>query len=83
MVGTANNYPGSPNINLNLFTVQTNTGHTDKGIECYGIDEQYLGSLGIRVLAIAPSLFATGLTQGIPDEFAAALKRRAEQHAPC
>ena len=27
-----------------------------------------LGSLGIRVLAIAPSLFATGLTKGIPDE---------------
>ena len=31
-----------------------------------------LGSLGIRVLAIAPSLFATGLTEGIPDEFAKA-----------
>ena len=29
-----------------------------------------LGSLGIRALAIAPSLFATGITQGIPDEFA-------------
>ena len=27
-----------------------------------------LGSLGIRVLAIAPSLFARGLTEGIPDE---------------
>src|ERR1700737_432297 len=36
-----------------------------------------LGSLGIRVLAIAPSLFATGLTQGIPDEFAAALTKDA------
>ena len=34
-----------------------------------------LGSLGIRVLAIAPSLFATGLTKGIPDEFA----KRADQ----
>ncbi len=29
-----------------------------------------LGSLGIRANAIAPSLFATGLTKGIPDEFA-------------
>lgn len=29
-----------------------------------------LGSLGIRVNAIAPSLFATGITAGIPDEFA-------------
>jgi NAD(P)-dependent dehydrogenase (short-subunit alcohol dehydrogenase family) len=36
-----------------------------------------LGSLGIRVLAIAPSLFATGLTEGIPDEFASALTKDA------
>ena len=36
-----------------------------------------LGSLGIRVLAIAPSLFATGLTEGIPDEFAAKLTKDA------
>ncbi|MFA1546036.1 SDR family NAD(P)-dependent oxidoreductase [Actinomadura chokoriensis] len=36
-----------------------------------------LGSLGIRVLAIAPSLFATGITSGIPDEFAKALTKDA------
>jgi NAD(P)-dependent dehydrogenase (short-subunit alcohol dehydrogenase family) len=36
-----------------------------------------LGSLGIRSLAIAPSLFSTGLTEGIPDEFAAALTKDA------
>ena len=36
-----------------------------------------LGSLGIRSMAIAPSLFATGLTKGIPDEFADALTRDA------
>ena len=36
-----------------------------------------LGPLGIRALAIAPSLFATGLTKGIPDEFAAALTKDA------
>ena len=36
-----------------------------------------LGSLGIRVLAIAPSLFATGLTEGIPDEFATQLTKDA------
>jgi NAD(P)-dependent dehydrogenase (short-subunit alcohol dehydrogenase family) len=36
-----------------------------------------LGSLGIRVLAIAPSLFATGLTEGIPDEYAAVLTKDA------
>ncbi len=28
-----------------------------------------LGSLGIRVMCIAPSLFATGVTKGIPPEF--------------
>lgn len=36
-----------------------------------------LGSLGIRALAIAPSLFATGLTKGIPDEYATALTKDA------
>lgn len=36
-----------------------------------------LGGLGIRVLAIAPSLFETGITQGIPDEFADALTKDA------
>jgi NAD(P)-dependent dehydrogenase (short-subunit alcohol dehydrogenase family) len=36
-----------------------------------------LGSLGIRVMAIAPSLFATGLTQMVPEEMAAALTRDA------
>jgi NAD(P)-dependent dehydrogenase (short-subunit alcohol dehydrogenase family) len=34
-----------------------------------------LGSLGIRAVAIAPSLFATGLTEGIPDEFARVLTK--------
>jgi len=36
-----------------------------------------LGSLGIRVLSIAPSLFSTGLTTGITDEFALALTKDA------
>jgi NAD(P)-dependent dehydrogenase (short-subunit alcohol dehydrogenase family) len=36
-----------------------------------------LGGLGIRSLAIAPSLFSTGLTHGITDEHAAALTRDA------
>jgi len=50
MVGTGNSYPGSPNINLNLFTVETKNGHVDKAIECYGVDENYLGALGIRIV---------------------------------
>jgi NAD(P)-dependent dehydrogenase (short-subunit alcohol dehydrogenase family) len=36
-----------------------------------------LGSLGIRVTAIAPSLFATGITARIPDDMAGALTRDA------
>jgi NAD(P)-dependent dehydrogenase (short-subunit alcohol dehydrogenase family) len=36
-----------------------------------------LGSLGIRVMAIAPSLFSTGITEGIPDEFAEMLTKDA------
>jgi NAD(P)-dependent dehydrogenase (short-subunit alcohol dehydrogenase family) len=36
-----------------------------------------LGSLGIRAMAIAPSLFQTGLTQSIPEEMAAGLTRDA------
>ena len=36
-----------------------------------------LGSLGIRVNTVAPSLFATGLTSGIPDEYAEQLTKDA------
>jgi NAD(P)-dependent dehydrogenase (short-subunit alcohol dehydrogenase family) len=36
-----------------------------------------LGSLGIRVVTIAPSLFSTGLTEGIPEEMEATLVRDA------
>ncbi len=36
-----------------------------------------LGSLGIRTLAIAPSLFSTGITAGIPDDFAEVLTKDA------
>ena len=36
-----------------------------------------LGSYGIRVNAIAPSLFSTGLTAGIPDDFAEKLTKDA------
>lgn len=36
-----------------------------------------LGVVGIRVNAIAPSLFSTGITQGIPDEFANVLTKDA------
>ena len=49
-VGTAILIPGAPNINLNLFTVETKTGYVDKAVECYSIDENYFGTLGIKMV---------------------------------
>ena len=49
-VGTGYSYPGGPNVNLNLFTVETKNGYTDKGVECYSIDENLFGSLGIKMV---------------------------------
>ena len=49
-VGSANSYPGGPNLNLNLFTVETKTGYVDKAVECYTIDEHFLPALDITVV---------------------------------
>jgi putative ABC transport system permease protein len=48
-VGTGNAYPGSGNISLNLFTVETKNGHIDKGVETYQVDENLLPTLGIKI----------------------------------
>jgi putative ABC transport system permease protein len=49
-VGTANAFPGAPGINLNLFTIETDSGWKDQGIELYSIDEHYLKTLGIKIV---------------------------------
>src|SRR5205085_1729720 len=49
-VGAGNSYPGAPNVNLNLFTVQTKNGYVDKAVECYTVDEHYFGTLGIKII---------------------------------
>jgi len=49
-VGAADSYPGAPNINLNLFTVQTDSGYVDKAVECYNVDEHYFNTLGIKMV---------------------------------
>ncbi len=49
-VGTGNCYPGSANIGLSLFSVQTKTGYVDKGLECYGVDENFFTALNIPVV---------------------------------
>jgi putative ABC transport system permease protein len=49
-VGTAYAYPGSPNVGLNMFSVETKNGFIDKSMECYGVDEHYLKTLDIKTL---------------------------------
>ena len=49
-VGVGGSYPGSGNTNLNLFRMQTKTGHLDKAVECYGVDAHYFSALGIKVV---------------------------------
>ncbi len=49
MVGSGNASPGNSNINLNLFSVQTKTGYVDKALECYAVDENWMGTLGIKI----------------------------------
>lgn len=49
-VGTGTAYPGSGNISLNLFSVESKNGYVDKGVECYQVDENLLSSLGINIV---------------------------------
>jgi putative ABC transport system permease protein len=50
MVATGNSYPGSPDVDMSLFTVQTNTGKVNKALENYVVDENFLGSMGITIV---------------------------------
>jgi putative ABC transport system permease protein len=49
-VGTGYSYPGGPNLNINLFQVETKSGYVDKAIECYSVDEHFIDVLGIKML---------------------------------
>lgn len=49
-VSAAQASPGGNNINFNLFSVESKTGFVEKGIDVYGIDENYLKNLGITLL---------------------------------
>ena len=49
LVCTGNAYPGDPNTNLNLFSVETDKGYAEKGIDCYAIDESYVQTLGMKI----------------------------------
>ena len=48
-VSTSQGVPGS-GINFNLFTIQTKNGFIDKGVDCYAIDENYVNTLGMKMI---------------------------------
>ena len=48
-VSTAQAVPGQ-GISFNLFSIQTKNGFTDKGVDCYGADEDYFKTLGMKIV---------------------------------
>ncbi len=49
-VSTGQNSPGGNNTNFNLFSVPTKEGYVSRGVDCYGIDENYLNTLNIKLI---------------------------------
>jgi putative ABC transport system permease protein len=49
-VSTAWTAPGGDGAGFNLFSVPTKEGYVDKGVDCYGIDEDYLKTLGMQIV---------------------------------
>ncbi|HEY4207259.1 MAG TPA: FtsX-like permease family protein [Puia sp.] len=48
-VSTSQSTPGDGNINFSLFSVETNKGFVDKGVDNYSIDENYCKTLGMVI----------------------------------
>lgn len=48
-VSTAQTTPGGQGVNFNLFSVESQNGYVDKGVDCYGIDEDYFKTLGMQL----------------------------------
>jgi len=49
-VSTGQNSPGGNNTNFNLLSVPTKQGYVSRGVDCYGIDENYLNTLNIKLI---------------------------------
>jgi putative ABC transport system permease protein len=49
-VSSAQTTPGGNGLNFNLFTVETNNGSIDQGVDCYAVDENYFNTLGIKLI---------------------------------
>lgn len=45
---TAQAVPGG-NISFNLFSIETNKGFVDQGVDVYGVDEDYFKTLGMEI----------------------------------
>jgi putative ABC transport system permease protein len=48
-VSTAQAVPGQ-GISFNLFSIETKNGSTDKGVDCYAVDEDYFKTLGMKIV---------------------------------
>ncbi|MEP6728589.1 MAG: ABC transporter permease, partial [Bacteroidota bacterium] len=46
---SSENTPGSPNMNFNLFSVETKKGYIDQGLDTYSIDENFVPTLGMKI----------------------------------
>lgn len=46
---TSESSPGGRGINFNLFSVESKTGFTDKGVDVYSIDEHYIKTMGMEI----------------------------------
>jgi len=49
-VSSSQSTPGGQNVNFNLFSVESKNGFIDKGVDCYGVDENFIHTLGIKVV---------------------------------
>ena len=48
-VSASENRPGGSNMDLNLFSLDSKNGRVDKGIICYGVDEDFFPTLGMKM----------------------------------
>jgi putative ABC transport system permease protein len=48
-VSTSQAVPGNGEISFSLFSIETNKGFVDKGVDNYGVDENYFKTLGMKV----------------------------------
>ena len=49
-VSASQSRPGNGNINFILFSLDSKNGKVDKGVSCYGVDEDYFSTLGIKLI---------------------------------